>query len=253
MTPRTILVALVLAFTPVAEAEPLTEAAARELLAKANADEMSGRHDEAIAAYEQLVAGGFGTADVQFNLGTARLHAGKRGLAILAFERALRLEPGHPDAQHNLEEARRGNIDKLVGAQEETPLLERLGERVPGRTAAAVFLAAWLAGWAALLSRRWLPKVEGALGVVMGLCLAVALVSAMALLLLRHQRDAGRSAIVVSPTAAVREGPAADFKAAFDIHEGLKVRVIGRKETHLRVRLPNGAEGWVAESDAPEI
>ena len=251
MTLRIALLTLLVASS--AHAGPISSAAAHELLAKANADEMAGHHDEAIASYEQLVAGGFGTADVQFNLGTAQLHAGKRGAAILAFERALRLEPGHADALHNLDEARRGNIDKLTGAQEETPLLERLGERVPGRAVAMLFLAAWLVGWTAFVLRRWLPKFDAALTLVTGLCAALALVFAGALMVLRHQRESGRSAIVVTPTVPVREGPAGDFKAAFDIHEGLKVRVIDQRQTHLRVRLPNGAEGWVAAVDVPEI
>ena len=46
---------------------------------------------------------------------------------------------------------------------------------------------------------------------------------------------------------------ARDFKGAFELHEGLKVRVVRREQDFLRVRLPNGLEGWVAEKDVPVL
>ena len=57
----------------------------------------------------------------------------------------------------------------------------------------------------------------------------------------------------MATTAPVREGPGEAFKPAFEIHEGLKVRVVGSDDGHLRVRLANGAEGWVSGRDVVEI
>ena len=57
----------------------------------------------------------------------------------------------------------------------------------------------------------------------------------------------------MAATAPVREGPGEGFKPAFEVHEGLKLRVLGSDDGHLRVRLANGAEGWVSGLDVVEI
>jgi uncharacterized protein YgiM (DUF1202 family) len=67
------------------------------------------------------------------------------------------------------------------------------------------------------------------------------------------QRERAKYAVVVAPSVPVREGPAHGFKPAFEIHEGLKVRVVLKQAGFLRIRLPNGTEGWVAEQDVPVI
>ncbi len=56
--------------------------------------------------FEQLVADGARNADLYTNLGNAALQGEHLGRAILAYRRALRLDPDHSRALQNLEHAR---------------------------------------------------------------------------------------------------------------------------------------------------
>lgn len=213
----------------------------------------AGDYAAAAKVYSALIDESGPTVDLYFNLGTAELRAGRLGHAVLAFERALRLDPTDEDVAHNLAEARKSVIDQVVGAREEAPFIERLGERVPVNPVGHLFLASWVLGIGAWLARgvterrRALFTSVGIVGLILAL-LSGALLGAAAW---RHERVA--YAVAVAKTVPVREGPASDFKAAFEIHEGLKVRVVRRESDFLRVRLGNGVEGWVAERDVPVI
>ncbi len=223
------------------------------LLGRANHAYQAGQYAVAAQDYQALIDAGSKSADVYFDLGTAFLKAGRRGQAILAYERALRLDPDDSDAAYNLAQAKRGNIDKVVGSREEEPLLERVGAEVPARAVGVWFLATWLGGLALLLVRRYSPKRRGLVGLVGVASVVVAVAAGLLLFAAAWHQKYATYAIVVSPSAAVREGPAADFRSAFEIHEGLKVRVMRQDRGFLRIRLPNGSEGWVSARDAPVI
>lgn len=221
------------------------------LLARANGAFQGGRYDEAAANFRQLAEAGYDTADVHFNYGTSALRAGHRGEAILALRRALRIDPEDQDAAFNLDAARKGNIDKIVGTREEEPLVERIGARVPAQFATRLFLATWWIGLLALfgaarLGREWLAWAGGvtvAASLVLGALTGTA----------AYHRHHSTHGVVVAASTQVREGPAADFKASFEIHEGLEVRVVANDGEFARIRLPNGVEGWVASKDVPTI
>lgn len=66
----------------------------------------AGKYLEAIAGYEKITKTNGYSAAVLFNLGNAYYHNGQTGLAILNYERALRLSPRDPDIQANLKYAR---------------------------------------------------------------------------------------------------------------------------------------------------
>ena len=54
-------------------------------------------------------------------------------------------------------------------------------------------------------------------------------------------------AIVLVASSDVRSGPGETNPQLVEIHEGLKVRVVGSREGWLQVSLPNGITGWVRE------
>jgi hypothetical protein len=251
MSTGTCVLMLIFAAVPLAgRAEPV-DAASK--WSEANAAFEAQKYDVAAVAYQAIVDAGVASADVYFNLGTAEYMAGRRGFAVLAFERALRLDPGDADAAFNLEEALKGNADKIVGVRDEEPLLERIGSRIPQASTAVLFIATWIFCWSALLVRLLTPRMRGLLT---GLAVAtgvVAVLSGAALATSTWVRTHVTYAVIVSPVASIREGPAKTFRSPFEVHEGLKVRVVQREQDFLRVRLPNGIEGWVNQNDAPTI
>src|SRR5205807_187118 len=73
--------------------------------------------------------------------------------------RALFLDPGDDDARADLLEVRRGNVDKLEGENDEggTETLARILAPLPGGTAAALFIAFWIAAWTLVGIRIFRP------------------------------------------------------------------------------------------------
>ena len=60
-----------------------------------------GKYAEAKQNYETLIESGQGSANVYYNLGNADYRLGSAGRAMLNYERALALNPGHKEALAN--------------------------------------------------------------------------------------------------------------------------------------------------------
>src|SRR6266567_7703905 len=85
---------------------PFLMAQAAAQFAKANQEYAAGNFKSAISDYEELVRSGQDTSNVFYNLGNAYFRQNSFGRAILNYERALALEPHHPEADANLRIAR---------------------------------------------------------------------------------------------------------------------------------------------------
>ncbi|MBL9038066.1 MAG: hypothetical protein JNG84_06100 [Archangium sp.] len=128
------------------------------------------------------------------------------------------------------------------------PFVQRVAEAVDVRLVSGAFLAVWYLGFAALwltwfASRRlWL-----------GLGAAVLLAGAVALggVVAAHAWVAHTVAegVVMADTVKVREFPQPTARVSFEIHSGLKVRIMGESGGFIRIRLPNALEGWAEANE----
>ena len=60
-------------------------------------------------------------------------------------------------------------------------------------------------------------------------------------------------AVVLSPTLVARELPREGARTLFEVHAGLKVQMLEETGRYVRIRLPNGLEGWAAREGVAEI
>ena len=60
-------------------------------------------------------------------------------------------------------------------------------------------------------------------------------------------------AVVVTENAYVRSGPGESSPRLAEIHEGLKLRILGEREGFLQVSLANGLTGWVPREQVERI
>ena len=72
-----------------------------------------GKFSEARQHYENLVEAGLGSANVYYNLGNTDFRLGSAGRAMLDYERALALNPRHPEARENLKFLREQSASRL--------------------------------------------------------------------------------------------------------------------------------------------
>jgi tetratricopeptide (TPR) repeat protein len=197
------------------------------------------QYPEAKAAYEKLAAEGASSANLFYNLGTTEYRLKQPGRAAWYYERALALEPGHPEARTNLELIHRQQSARLWPEPVAAPLI------LPWSINAHTVLT-MLAGWAFLAamygifvlgrreSFRWWSLAVTAL--VLGVYGAMALT-------VQTQRRA--LAIVLELNANARVAPAERAESVAPVPPGSQVRVLTERGAWSYCELPGRARGWL--------
>ncbi len=229
----------------------------QEAFARAEAHYQEQRFDDAIVAYEAMRALSIEDGVLYYNLGNAYFKAGKIGLAVLNYERALKLMPGDEETRTNLTFA----TELIADAVEPAPLplvirwLVRLYQRVRPDTLARVLSLSFVLAGALLtifLYDAW-PSWRTAAISALVLCGSTAFLSG-ATLLAKLNAEANRvEAIVLTDNAYVRSGPGEGSPRLAEVHEGLKVRVIAEREDWFQVTLANGLAGWIRRTEMEKI
>ncbi|MCU1282393.1 MAG: putative batE protein [bacterium] len=213
-----------------------------------------GRYQEAVDAYEQVVALGVLSADLFYNLGNAYLKVEQLGPAIYNYERALELDPSQDDVRFNLgvarEAARKKGEDRLAGAEAQ-PFWMRVAAQVTVNWASWIFLGLYVALFALLIVLHFVQPGFLRVGMWSGFAfLGLATLIGGALLGARlYLADRVEQAIVLPEVVQVKEGPDPNYQSVFGVHAGLRVRVTEKEQDWVRIRLANGLEGWVRERD----
>ncbi len=219
---------------------------------RGNEAHLRGDYAAAAAAYEQLDRQHVVSADLYYNLGVTYFRQGQLGRAIWAFERALVVSPDDDNARFNLAQARKLAAqrahDKLEGAERE-PLWVRIVTYFSPSTEVWLFCGLYLGCFALLFIRRGMAR-DSRLAVTTGAAiLGTGAVLAGLLVLGRVELDRIPAAVVLPDQVAVKEGADNNFRTSFELHAGLRVRVLEREQDWLRIRLQNGLEGFVRTED----
>lgn len=217
---------------------------AQALFVEANDAYYRGAWDDACARYEKLLAADLGGPDVLFNLGTSHLAAGRLGPAVLHLERARRLSDDE-DIVANLAVARQRQVDQVVGEDTTVPFTWRLADALEERAVSTAFLATWWLGFVALwVTWRRGPGARLLPGLLAAGLLLVGAVLGGATAVHASVRRSVVEGVVQAERAEVREFPGPAARVSFEVHAGLKVRVMETSGRYVRVRLPNALEGW---------
>jgi len=198
------------------------------LFAQANAQYAEGNYAEAAEQYQQVLAES-PSADLYYNLGNAYFKQGELAQSILAYERALRLEPSHKDAAHNLLFAQSRIIDNIDDTQSFflsnwlKAIRNALGLQTWIILSIALFLFALVGFFVfAFNNLLWLRKIAF-YSSLLALCISViSMINASSL----HQRDVSRSeAIITQGIVNVKSSPDRSGTDLFTLHEGTKVEI----------------------------
>jgi tetratricopeptide (TPR) repeat protein len=217
---------------------------------------LRGDYDTAVAAYEELDRDDIVSPDLFFNLGDAYFKKNALGPAIWAFERAAALDADDEDVRYNLDQARklaaRQARDKIEG-EDRDPLWIRAVTSVSPSTETWGFLSLYLGLFAVLFARRRAGEDgRAALGAAAAI-LGFATLLAGGALAGRVVLERVPFGVVLPDALAVKEGADVNYKTGFQLHAGLKVRLLERDQDWLRIRLANGLEGWVRAHDVGRL
>ena len=220
----------------------------------ANAAYAEGRYEEAASVYQALIDEQ-PNATLYYNLGNARFKQGELAQAILNYERALRLQPNHKDAQYNLAFAQSKITDNIVEQDFFLSTWARavrnsLKEQTWLVLSICLFILA-LAGLLLFLLGRepWLRKTAFH---VAWLALLFSLISGMNAASL-HKRDTLRNeAIITQGVVNGKSSPDRSGTDLFTIHEGTKVTIRETLGEWCNIRVGN-YEGWVRQQNLERI
>lgn len=232
----------------------------QEAFSRAEALYQEQRYDEAAGVYESMRALGIEDAALDYNLGNAYFKAGRLGLSVLSYERALVLAPSDEDVRTNLSYAN----ELVADAVEEAPLplavrwaVDVYRSLQPNFLAILLSIAFVLGGVALtlVLYDAWRQPQWGRSSVIVALviCATLALASGGALASKANAAANRVEAIVLTENAYVRSGPGDANPRLAEIHEGLKVRVISEREGWYQVTLANGLTGWLRAAEIETI
>lgn len=236
-----------------------------EAFVRGNRAAETGDLKAAVQAYEEAERLLPGTsALLSFDLGTAYAQLGEDGLATYHLRRALRAQAQAnaevaAAAQRNLGIVRaRAEVAALAnGAQIDRP--ETWRDALMATVGAPEF--GWLAlgaGWLALVivllrGRLGGRAPGGVVGSVIGVLVAVYLViGGLHGYAVRAEAEAPQ-AIALTSKLEVREGPGNHRRTLFVVQGGSRVRIVDRGSGWLRIRLPDGLEGWAPQADLGEL
>jgi tetratricopeptide (TPR) repeat protein len=194
------------------------------------------------------------TAEIYTNLGNAALQAEHVGHAVLAYRRALRLDPDHARARQNLAHAR-SRLPVWVPRPDEGGLLDTFffWHRTLSRSERWLAAALLFAGAMVLLaaSIRFKQPLLRNLAVISG----VGWLALLASLFVEAQSGEGTEAVVTAEEVVARAADSALAPSPFaaPLPAGTELRVIERRLPWVRVRLANGSDAWLNETSITPI
>ncbi|MCL6591639.1 MAG: tetratricopeptide repeat protein [Firmicutes bacterium] len=228
------------------------------LFRQANEHYQQGHYDQAALIYQGLIAHGFTSGNLYYNLGNTYLKLGRKGQAVLYYEKARRLIPWDPALKANLGLA-------LAGVKEGAPNWFREAYRaliflapLNQLTVAASVLFFLFTLFICLgmllpgLKEKTNGKAKGGwrgLTVVTGILL-VWLVLITALTYADQRR---KQAVMVKADVKVYFEPQVSETTSFELDEGSRIYLLDKKGEWTFIKRRDGKRGWIKDGGFEEI
>jgi tetratricopeptide (TPR) repeat protein len=227
------------------------------LFARGNDYYMQRQYAMAEQCYSRILALGYESGELYFNLGNAFYKQDKYAPAILYYEKALLLKPGDEDIRQNLTLANARIIDKIDVIPDffiKRWILAIRGLFSPDQWAviSVVLFAASLLAFVIYFAGRRMGLRKAGLTLGLGL-LSLSILSLMLMFSRVNNIREHDNAIIMSPSVNARSSPDEQSTNVFVLHEGTKVMVTDSVQNWKEIRLANGSTGWVQEEVLEDI
>lgn len=214
-----------------------------------NAAYSEGDYEQALTLYGNIADSGVESAELYYNMGNTYYKMRQYPMAILFYEKALKLNPSDEDIRTNLEIANLAVVDKINVLPQS--FLERWWNSLKSSLSAdgwawvsviafALFL---ICLFVFLMARRTgLRKAGFFVGLLVTVGLALSVIFAVEKYQDRSRHD---EAIVMTPTVTVKSSPSENSVDLFVLHEGAKVRIMDQSNGWNKIKIADGSVGWL--------
>lgn len=230
---------------------------ANSAAAKGDVETARDLYGRAILRFERIAReGGVRNGKLYYNIANACFRKGELGRAILNYRRAARLIPADSNLRENLDYARSLRLDKIE-VESEKRLLETLffwHYKWPTKVRFLLFVLFFDLVWLFLLIARLAP---GSPGLRVGTAVCVILCTAM---LVSATVSSARTAlvkegVVTAEEVVARKGDGESYQPSFTdpLHEGTEYTVLDQRGGWSQIRLLDGRECWIKDTDGEVI
>ena len=210
----------------------------------------AGQWQNALNYYQMIEGENLQSADLFYNIGNTYFKLDDNAHAILYYERALKLDPSHGDAAHNLDIVRQLTLDKI----DEVPDFILVSWFQSLRQSLSADAWAWITLGLLLLTgilvTLFLNGAAPALRKVSFILACIVFVMAILAFLFslqqKHAVTRQDSAIVTAPVCSVKSSPADGGKTVFVLHEGTKIRLLDNVGDWSKIEIADGRQGWAS-------
>lgn len=229
--------------------------AQKEAFEHANALYESGNYEDALAAYEEILATNRNFTS-EYNAGNAAYKLGAWGKARLHYERAKLLEPHDDNLTANLALLETKIVDKISAVPKlglKTWVAHWFG---PGHIRWWMGFAAWwwTLGWI-LLILRWSKsrrESQNTLSALAGVSLGLGVVGMVGMQTSIRATAMPQQVVVMQDRVDVLSTPNTHGTVLFQLHEGTKACILDVADGWKEIQLDNGNVGWIS-NDATEV
>ena len=220
--------------------------------AKANYYYNESRYDTAVIIYERIMEEGFVSAPLLYNIGNTYFKMRNYPMAILYYEKALKLDPTNKEIKQNLAIANALIIDKI----EPMPVffLTKWWRNIGNQLSANGWAGASLKLFGLLLILLFVYFTARTRGVrkasfFTSILVIILFVCSLIFAYQKHQYlNEQNEAIVMTPTITVKSSPSSSGVDLFVLHEGTKVEIMDKADNWDKIKIADGSVGWMPSS-----
>ena len=207
------------------------------------------KYDTALMVYEKILDEGFVSAPLLYNIGNTYFKMRNYPMAILYYEKSLKLDPDNEEIKQNLTIANALITDKIEPLPEffMTKWWKNIGNKFSANgwaTISIILFAALLLALFIYFTTRTagMKKAMFFTSLFLVLIFVCSIVFATQRYNYLNQRD---EAIVMTPTITVKSSPSSSGVDLFVLHEGAKVEILDKADNWDKIRIADGSVGWL--------
>ena len=222
--------------------------------AKANFYYNESRYDTALVIYERILDDGFVSAPLLFNIGNTYFKLRNYPMAILNYEKALKIDPTNEEIKQNLAIANALITDKIEPMPEF--FLKKWWRGIGNRLSANGWATMSIIMFALLLISLFLyltthlyslKKTTFFTNILLFLLCLCSIIFASQK---KNHMEKRSEAIVMTPTITVKSSPSQSGVDLFVLHEGSKVEILDVVENWDKIKIADGSVGWMPSTSS---